>query len=365
VIVIKSDADGHPVSASTQPGLMAIMLEQLRLAPGHRVLEVGTGSGYNTALIAQIVGPSGSVVTIDVAPDLVDQARARLAAAGFADVTVVCGDGAAGVPSHAPYDRIIVTAGVWDLAPQWFSQLRGDGRIVAPVSVRGIQLAVAFEHAGTHWVGRAACRCQFIRMTGPFAGPEAVVKLSSQPGLYALAADGSAPEAALLFEALSGHAANVPAPSGLRVVDIADLADLDLWLALTTPGLSRVNMAGGHREHASQEQWRIGSRLRLGGFTRYDCAGRLGIAALAVPPGLARVDHLFEIAVNGCGPGGLALAGDLAQRAAVWDALGRPGASTLELAAYPAGTCPDAAEGSVIIRRPNAVLVAGWPTAAQ
>jgi protein-L-isoaspartate(D-aspartate) O-methyltransferase len=69
-------------------------------------------------------------VTIDVEPDLIEQARANLAAAGYAGVNVVCGDGADGVSGHAPYDRIIVTAGAWDLSPQWLSQLRPDGQIV-------------------------------------------------------------------------------------------------------------------------------------------------------------------------------------------------------------------------------------------
>jgi protein-L-isoaspartate(D-aspartate) O-methyltransferase len=361
-IVIKSDADGLPVSASTRPALMAIMLEQLRLAAGQHVLEIGTGSGYNAALIAQIVGGSGSVVTIDVDPDLVDQARASLAAAGFASVTTVCGDGAGGVPAHAPYDRIIVTAGVWDLAPQWLAQLRGGGRIVAPVSVRGIQLTAAFEDAGTHWLSRQACRCQFIRMTGPSAGPEAVVRLGPQPGLHALVADGAAPEAGPLYQALSGHATDVLPASELRVGGIAELGDLDLWLALTEPGLSRLTMTGWH---AGEDQRRIGSRMRLGGFAQYDSAGMLGVAALAVPPGPARGDRPFEVAVNGYGPGGAALAGHLAERAAAWDALGRPGAGTLELAAHPAGTRPETAEHSVIIRRPNTVLVARWPAAAQ
>jgi protein-L-isoaspartate(D-aspartate) O-methyltransferase len=363
-IVIRSDADGLPVSASTRPALMAIMLEQLGLAAGHRVLEIGTGSGYNAALIAQIVGDSGSVVTIDVEPDLVDQARAGLAAAGFAGVTVVCGDGADGVPSHAPYDRIIVTAGVWDLAPQWLAQLRGNGRIVAPVSVRGIQLAAAFEYAGTHWVGRQACRCQFIRMTGLSAGPEAVVPLGPQPGLHALVADGAAPEPDPLYEALSGPAMDVPVPSGLRVDGIAELADLDLWLALTEPGLSRLNMMGRHEGHANPAQRRIAGRMPLGGFARYDRGGCLGVAALAVPPGLARNDRPLGVAIHGYGPGGAALAGHLAERTAVWDGLGRPGADSMELAAYPGGTRPKALEGRMIIRRPNTVLVAGWATPA-
>ncbi len=363
-IVTKSDAGGLPVSSSTQPAMMAIMLEQLGLAAGHRVLEIGTGTGYNAALIAEIVGDSGSVVTIDMEPDLVEQARASLAAAGFAGITVVCGDGADGVPGHAPYDRIIVTAGVWDLSPRWLAQLGADGRIVAPISVRGIQLSVAFEHAVAHWVGRSARRCGFIRMTGPSAGPEALVPLGPQPGLHALVADGPAPEAGPLYEALSGSAVKVPVPSRLRVGGVAELADLDLWLALTEPDLSRLNMMGRHEGRANHGQRRIASRMPLGGFAQYDSAGRLGVAALAVPSGLGENDRPLKVAVHGYGPGGAALAGHLAERAAVWDGRGRPGAGSLELAVYPAGTRPEAIEGSMIIRRPNSVLVAGWPTSA-
>jgi protein-L-isoaspartate(D-aspartate) O-methyltransferase len=363
-IVTKSDADGLPVSASSQPAMMAIMLEQLGLAAGQRVLEIGTGTGYNAALIAEIVGDSGSVVTIDVEPDLIAEARASLAAAGFADVTVICGDGAGGVPGHAPYDRIIVTAGVWELAPPWLAQLGVGGRIVAPISVRGIQLAAAFEHAGTHWVGRQARRCQFIRMTGLSAGPEAVVPLGPQPGLHALVTDGSVPEAGPLYEALSGPVAEVPVRSGLRVGGIAELADLDLWLALTEPGLSRLNLMGRHEGRANDAKRRIASRMPLGGFVQYDAAGGLGVAALAVPSGLEENGRPLEVAVLGYGPGGPPFAGHLAQRAAVWDGLGRPGAGSLELAAYPAGTRPWATEGSMIMRRPNSALVAGWPTSA-
>jgi protein-L-isoaspartate(D-aspartate) O-methyltransferase len=366
-IVTKSDAGGLAVSASTQPAMMAIMLEQLELAAGQRVLEIGTGTGYNAALIAQIVGDSGSVVTIDVEPDLIAEARARLAAAGFADVTVVCGDGADGVPDRAPYDRIIVTAGVWDLAPQWLAQLGAGGRIVAPLSVRGIQLAVAFEQAGTHWAGRLPRRCQFIRMTGLSAGPETVVPLGPQPDLHAVLTDGTdgpAPEAGALSEAFSGPAVDVPAPSGLRVGGIRELTDLDLWLALTEPGLSRLNLTGGHGERANHARQRIAGRMPLGGFAQCDGVGPLGLAALAVPTGQAENHRPFEVAVRGYGPGGPALADHLAERAAVWDGLGRPGAANLELAVYPTGTRPEAIEGSVISHRPNSVLVAGWPMSA-
>jgi protein-L-isoaspartate(D-aspartate) O-methyltransferase len=362
-LVTKSDADGLPVSSSTQPAMMAIMLEQLGLAAGHRVLEIGTGTGYNAALMAEIVGRSGAVVTIDVDPDLVEQARATLVAAGFAGVTVVCGDGANGVPGHAPYDRVIVTAGVWDLVPQWLAQLGAGGRIVAPVSVRGIQLSVAFEHAATHWVSRSARRCGFIRMTGPSAGPETVLPLGPQPGLHALIADGPVTEAGSLYAALSGPAAGGPVPSGLRVGGVAELADLDLWLALTEPGLSRLNMMGRYEGHANQAQRRIAAQLPLGGFAHRDSAGRLAVAALAEPSAAAQNDEPLAVAVHGYGPGGAALAAHLADRAVVWDELGRPGAARLELAVYPAGARPEAAEDAAVIRRPSAVLVAGWPAA--
>lgn len=364
-IAIKSDADGLPVSASSQPAIMAVMLEQLGLSAGQRVLEIGTGSGYNAALIARIVGDSGAVVTIDVEPDLIDQARARLAAAGFAEVTVVCGDGADGVPGRAPYDRIIVTAGVWELAPQWLAQLGPGGRIVAPISVRGIQLTVAFERAVTHWAGRLALRCSFIRMTGLSAGPETFVPLGPQPGLHALVTDGPAPAAGPLYEALSGPAAELPASPRLRVGDIAELADLDLWLALTEPGLSRVNLMGRYEGRANQAQRGIAGLMPLGGFARYDSAGRLGVAALAVPSGPARGDGPLEVVVQGYGPGRAALAAQLAERSAAWDGLGRPGAGSLELAVYPAGAPrPEAVGGQLISRRPNSALVAGWPRSA-
>src|SRR3984957_3055222 len=129
-IVTKRDQAGQPISSSSQPAIMAIMLEQLGLAPGHRVLEIGAGTGYNAALISHIVGPSGQVTSIDIDPELVGTAREHLASAGFTEVTVTCADGAGGDPGHAPYDRIIATVGVSDLAPAWLAQAVPHRRIV-------------------------------------------------------------------------------------------------------------------------------------------------------------------------------------------------------------------------------------------
>lgn len=94
-----------------------------------------------------------------------------------------------GTRGHCP-----VGDGAWELSPQWLSQPRADGRIVLPISVRGIQLAVAFQQTGDHWVSTSACRCRFIRMTGALAGPESLVPLGSQPGLHAHVVDGPVPD---------------------------------------------------------------------------------------------------------------------------------------------------------------------------
>jgi protein-L-isoaspartate(D-aspartate) O-methyltransferase len=174
-IVTKRDADGLAISSSSQPGMMAIMLDQLDLAPGHRVLEIGAGTGYNAALMRHIVGPSGRVVSVDIDADLVEAARSHLASTGYPDVITVCADGAEGCAAHAPYDRLIATVGVSDLASAWLEQVTPGARIVVPLDVGGTQLSVAFGRSGGHWASRSLAPCGFIRMRGALAGPEHTV----------------------------------------------------------------------------------------------------------------------------------------------------------------------------------------------
>jgi protein-L-isoaspartate(D-aspartate) O-methyltransferase len=355
-VVIKSDSEGLPVSASTQPAMMAIMLSQLGLAAGHRVLEIGAGTGYNAALVAHIIGDQESAVTIDVVPELIGQARAKLAAAGYGRVTVVCGDGAAGVPDHAPYDRIIVTTGAWDLAPQWWAQLGPAGRIVLPLSIRGIQLSVGLETAGDHLVSRSACRCSFIRMAGAITGPEPLLALGPQPGLHAQAVDGPTPDADALYEALSGPVTEEP--TGLRAADIGELADLDLWLTLAEPGLTRLNLMGRHEAYASPAQQRIANRVPLGGLAQVGSTGRLGVAAFI--PGDQPAP--YDITAGGYGPSGPGLAEHLSRQAIVWHELGRPGAKDLELVAWRPGAPLETIGGaSIVIDRPHVRLAVRWP----
>ncbi|NJQ15565.1 methyltransferase domain-containing protein [Streptomyces bohaiensis] len=122
---------GEPVSSSSQPSLMASMLHALEVEDGCRVLEIGTGTGYNAALLAHRLGDA-AVTSVDVVPEITAIARARLAAAGYGP-RVVTADGALGWPEGAPYDRIIATCRVDRVPPAWLRQSGRAGLIVAPL----------------------------------------------------------------------------------------------------------------------------------------------------------------------------------------------------------------------------------------
>ncbi len=122
---------GHGQTIS-QPFIVAIMTELLDLAPGAKVLEVGTGSGYQAAVLAEL---GARVFSIEGIPALAEGARANLARAGYGQVGVRAGDGYLGWPEEAPFDAVIVTAAAHDVPPPLVEQLKPGGRMVIPVNV--------------------------------------------------------------------------------------------------------------------------------------------------------------------------------------------------------------------------------------
>ncbi len=132
-MAVKRAPGGAAISSLSQPTIVAMMLELAELEPGQTVLEIGTATGYNAALIASIVGPEGRVVTIELEDDLARSAQQRLRQHGFGWVEVVAGDGAGGHANGAPYDRIIVTTGAPVLTDAWRDQVRVGGRVVTPI----------------------------------------------------------------------------------------------------------------------------------------------------------------------------------------------------------------------------------------
>lgn len=129
-LVTKLDERHWPVSSSSQPAVMAKMLEALDVQPGQRVLEIGTGSGYNAALLATLTGEASPVVTIERDAELAATAGEALERVLGPGVAVIVGDGVAGWPSGAPYDRIIATASAPTLPMAWVEQLRPHGKLV-------------------------------------------------------------------------------------------------------------------------------------------------------------------------------------------------------------------------------------------
>jgi protein-L-isoaspartate(D-aspartate) O-methyltransferase len=139
--VVTQVDDGHPVgpgqggrlitSSASMPGIMAIMLDVLDVQPGMRVLEIGTGTGYNAALLAHRLG-ADHVTTVEIDPVIAGQARRSLRRAGLSAVEVIVGDGSAGHPAGAPFDRVLSTAACHRVPYAWVAQTRPGGRIITP-----------------------------------------------------------------------------------------------------------------------------------------------------------------------------------------------------------------------------------------
>jgi protein-L-isoaspartate(D-aspartate) O-methyltransferase len=130
---------------TTQPSLLARMAEALHLRGGERVLEVGTGLGFQTAVLAALCA---EVFSVEWFADLAEQARHNLDAAGVGDATVVVGDGTLGLAEHAPYDAIVVSAAAPRVAPPLVAQLTVGGRLVQPIGPSGAETVTVFVKRG-------------------------------------------------------------------------------------------------------------------------------------------------------------------------------------------------------------------------
>ncbi len=165
--------EGKPTSSSSAPSLMAAMLAAVDVHDGHRVLEVGTGTGYNAALLVNRLGDD-HVTTVEVDPALAGRARQALAAARH-HPRVICADGADGVGADAPYDRVIATVALPRVPPAWLEQTRDDALILIPLSFAGHGGLMALLSRDT--IGGASGR--FLSQYGGFMA----VRSTPQPAI--------------------------------------------------------------------------------------------------------------------------------------------------------------------------------------
>lgn len=165
---------GHEATVS-QPYMVAIMTERLDVRPGIKVLEIGTGSGYQAAILAEM---GARVTSIERVPELADRARATLEAEGYRDVRVLVRDGSKGFPREAPFDRIIVTAAAPIVPEVLVLQLAPEGILVIPVGQEGCQVLYRIvRHADDRLDREEVTPCAFVPLVGehgfppPDAGP--------------------------------------------------------------------------------------------------------------------------------------------------------------------------------------------------
>jgi protein-L-isoaspartate(D-aspartate) O-methyltransferase len=369
-IVVRRGAEGQWTSSSSQPAIMAIMLEQLDMRPGQRVLEIGAGTGFNAALIAAIVGRKGRVTTVDIQPDLVAEAQRRLDEAGFGHVRAAAGDGGYGYPDGAPYDRIILSVSSAAVAPAWREQLVEGGRLVLPLALPGGQKSAAFEKRGDVLVSVSLSGCGFMPLQGAFAPPQPVrTPVGDDPRLF-LALDRALPDEAIAL------AAWLPAPvkdwpSGVRLTRFQLEGDFLAWLALRDPGWWAGLVAAGDMADRGlvPPLTGVGGEWKSMNSVVFIPPEGGGMAALMREPGkeaplidvnrLSEDNRPFELYVRQYGEGSAAVELVL-HRLREWEKAGRPSSDDWAIRVYPAEREVAPAEGEYLLSQDWGKMVMGY-----
>lgn len=354
-LITKRDEQGVSISSVSAARIQAFMLGQADVRPGMRVLEIGSG-GYNAALIAELVGATGEVTTIDIDPDVIDRARRLLPAAGYGHVHALVADGEHGEPDRAPYDRILVTVEAADLATAWVDQLTEHGRIVVPLRVRGLTRSVAFDRDGERLVARDYEVCGFVPMRGAGARPERLIVLHDnedvQVGLRLeneqidgqIDTDG-------LREALSQPRSETW--SGVTMRRGQPYDDLDLWLATAVPHYALLAATRQARDRGLVASW---SPMGVSGLL--DDRGA-SFAYLTMRPTSPQQDE-FELGAAAHGRAARDVADEMVAEIKTWHRDHR--GERAEFRAYPSDTPDDQLPAGRVLDGRAFRLSISWPT---
>ena len=342
---VKWDDEGRPISTVSSPQLQGSMLEQADIHPGMSALEIGSG-GVNAAMMNWLAGPEGQITTVDIDPDVTKRARRLLDAAGHEQVRVVLADAESGVAEYAPYDRIVVTVGAWDIPPAWVEQLAPGGRLVVPLRMRGLTRSLELQRKGDHLESRSAMICGFVAMQGAGASREQVVPLRGNRAELRFDDGWPGEQVPDLEGVLDTERAE--AWAGVTIGGTESFETLQLWLATAFPGFGKL------RADADQR-----SVLVDDGNMWFDCAAVVGdsIAYLTT----RRVEQgISEFGAHAFGPDAADLAEEMAEQVRVWDRQQRRGSGP-SFGVWPL-TAPDERlpEGLIINKRHHRVTIS-WP----
>ncbi|WP_073947191.1 methyltransferase, FxLD system [Streptomyces kebangsaanensis] len=350
-VPIKHDETGEMISCISAPSIVATQLEQLGAEPGHRVLEAGAATGYNGSLLGKLVASGGHVWTVDVDQDLVDGAQKNLAQAGASNVTAVLADGAAGLPEHAPFDRIQFTVGAGDVPVKILDQLAPGGRLVLPMRIRGsISRSFAFERDGDTWKTASCEMATFVPLRkGVCDDTYTLVPMAGEGNVRLETFSEQDVDRDAIRTVLDQPSAKVY--SGVKFRQGDPWEWLYLYLASVLPGgLSR--MPGSRPGFTPHFGW--GSMAALDGDT---------LAYLTIREGEDDKGRFWEIGVIGHGPRAADLADQVADAIRDWDeGWGNTApAPTFRMAVGDARDQLTAADPRFVIDKPHSRLVVDWP----
>jgi protein-L-isoaspartate(D-aspartate) O-methyltransferase len=350
-VTIKTDQNGVIISSISAPFIQAQMIEQAGLGPGMIVLEIGAG-GYNAALLAEVVGPDGRVVSVDIDPEVTGRTRALLDATGYSSrVTVIQADAEHGMPDLEPVDAILVTAGAWDISPAWLEQLSEHGTIVVALRMNGITRSIGFRREGDHLVSTSAQVCGFVPMQGSGAHDERVFLLPDAHGHQVkLRFDGDVPpDMSLLDGVLASGRTEVW--SGVTIKHGVSFADLHLWFAGFLPGFCKLAVDEGTDLAAERKSWFPFGVVRGDSF-----------AYLAVRPALDGAG--IEFGARAYGAHGEVAATAMVEQIQAWDRQARSGPAPT-FAYWPTGTDrPQISEGTAMLEKTHGLVTISWPAAS-
>lgn len=348
-VVTKRDRTGRAIGSMSAALLQAHMLEQADITGGMSVLEIGSG-GYNAALLAELVGGSGDVTSVDIDQEIADLAGRLLETAGYPQVSVVCADAAEKPREHEKYDRILVTAGAWDIPPAWVDQLADDGLLLVPLQVRGLSSVMAFEKTDECLVSRSVTAFEVAAMQGAGAHESTLVAL--RDGEVALRFDDEPPVADPgAWERLL-QTARVEVRSGARIGRFGHADMAQMWLATALPGeFCRVVV-----------DRRRGIGLISPPNRDSTAMATIGDDAFAYVTTRGTAGREVEFVVHAFGPDRDAhgLAEEIAEQLRIWARDHRDGPDP-QFRVYPAGTPDDALHPGRAIDKKHSRITVTWP----
>ena len=347
-VVTKQDEHGVQLSSVSAPQIQALMLEQAQISPGMHVLEIGSG-GLNAAYIAELVGPSGSVTTVDIDPEVTERAARLLVENGCSRVRVVTADAAEPIADLGEVDVIMVTAGAWDVPSAWLDQLKPGARLVVPLRMRGLTRSIAFTRVGDHLESESAKICGFVPMQGSSAHREELLLVTGTPESGLRFDDGLPADPSKLDNAV--RTPRVELWTGVTI-GVSELLDtLQMHLAITLPGFCIMA---------------VDPDLDTGIVAPVN----KGYSLAAVEDGnfvylttrRTEDNRHVEFAVHALGPEAQSFAEKMSEHLRDWERERRGGPSPV-IRVHPVGTPDDQVPGDRVIDKVHSRISLSWPPA--